>query len=464
MRQRRRMRLRRQAAWQRKRRWVLPLLAIPTIFVLALLVYRLPPIYERLSWRIDELRTRITYALNPPDEAIFVPEEQAQVAAMVEATLQAANPTGTPTLESTTGDNPSPTATGTITPTPLPERVFLEGVTYVDQRNRWNYCGPANLAMGLSYWGWVGTRDDIARVVKPGVDDDTLDFVQRGRWDKNVMPYEMAGFVEDYTELSVVVRSGGDLNLLKHLVANGYPVIAEKGYYEADYTGKIAWLGHYQFVTGYDEAKGVLILQDTWLENGNNLEVPYEVFLEGWRSFNYLFMVVYPPAQEGELFELLGPWADQTWANQHALEVATEEALKLSGIDEFFAWFNIGTSYVNLLAYGDAAFAYDYAFVLYANLEEDDRQRPYRIMWYQTGPYWAYYYTGRYQDTINLAETTLYETIAEPTLEESLYWRGLAREALGNLNGAIEDYREAVRLNPNFAPGWQQLTRLGVDG
>jgi tetratricopeptide (TPR) repeat protein len=95
-------------------------------------------------------------------------------------------------------------------------------------------------------------------------------------------------------------------------------------------------------------------------------------------------------------------------------------------------------------------------------LGDDDTQRPYRIMWYQTGPYWAYFYTGRYQDTINLAETTLYDTISEPTLEESLYWRGQSYLALGRTNEAIADFRESVRLNPNFGPGIQMLSQLGV--
>jgi hypothetical protein len=84
-------------------------------------------------------------------------------------------------------------------------------------------------------------------------------------------------------------------------------------------------------------------------------------------------------------------------------------------------------------------------------------------MWYQTGPYWAYFYAGRYQDVINLANTTLTETISEPTLEESLYWRGMAYYyGLGETNLGIADFRETVRLNPNFGPGWFQLEQIGV--
>ena len=78
----------------------------------------------------------------------------------------------------------------------------------------------------------------------------------------------------------------------------------------------------------------------------------------------------------------------------------------------------------------DAAEAFDTAYQIYGELVDDDAVRPYRITWYQTWPYWAYYYSGRYQDVINLANFT-FEYDHEDTLEETLYWRGLAYYALG---------------------------------
>ena len=64
------------------------------------------------------------------------------------------------------------------------------------------------------------------------------------------------------------MRYGGDNDLVKRLIAAGFPVLIEKGYYEADYTGKVAWLGHYLFTTGYDDAAGEFIVQDAYLEPG----------------------------------------------------------------------------------------------------------------------------------------------------------------------------------------------------
>ena len=95
------------------------------------------------------------------------------------------------------------------------------------------------------------------------------------------------------------------------------------------------------------------------------------------------------------------------------------------------------------------------------NSQLDGDIRPWRNIWYQTGPYKAYYNTGRFQDVINLANNTLF-AMDEPVLEESYYWRGLAKEALGDIEGAIEDYRRSVRLNSNFSFGYAALNSLGV--
>jgi hypothetical protein len=341
--------------------------------------------------------------------------------------------------------SPTPTSTSI----PLPEKEVLDGVKYEDQHGRWNYCGPSNLSMSLTYWGWDGNRDVVGQYVKP---EDK---------DRNVMPYEMQDFVETQTtNMSALIRYGGDIDLIKRMIAGGFPVLVEKGYYEYDYTGKLGWMGHYQFVTGYDDAKSVLTVQDTYVKDGRDHQTSYAEFMGGWRSFDYLFLIVYPKSRQPDVLALLGPYADPVWANQHALEVAMAESQSLDGIDEFFAWFNRGTSHVNLQAYSDAASEFDYAFQLYADLSDDDTTRPYRMMWYQTWPYWAYYYTGRYQDVINLADTTLEDTISEPVLEESFYWRALAREAQGDQKGAIKDLKESIQLNPHFTPGKEQLARL----
>lgn len=142
------------------------------------------------------------------------------------------------------------------------------------------------------------------------------------------------------------------------------------------------------------------------------------MFREGWRGFNYLFLVVFPPEREAEVSNLLGPWNDLTWANQHALEIANAEVQTLSDNEGFLPGLTKepAMSLYNSILRLQKPMIWDSS--VYARLDQNEKTRPYRIMWYQTGPYWAYYYSGRYQDVIDLANTTLNETIADPTLEE----------------------------------------------
>lgn len=433
--------------------------AIPAIIVLAIGLYYVPPIHSRLAWRLEALRTQIKYLINPPEEAVFTPAEQNQLDIAVTAMMQTLQATMTQqesaSPQATSTPRPGPTAKPTITTTPLPATVMLEGVKYEHQHNRLNYCGPANFSMALTYWGWNGNRDVIGKAVKP-TDKD-----------KNVMPYELQDYIMDNVPgMASVVRYGGDIDTLKRFVAAGFPVVVEKGIYEVDLNGKLGWMGHYAFVTGYDDAQDLIIYQDTYQppgsEPGPNRKIKTSTFIEGWRAFNYIFVVVFPVEKQNDVIALLGPLSNEEQAARHALRVAQSEAQTLTDIDQYFAWFNVGTSHVALFEYVDAAIAYDYAFNLYADLDVEDSVRPYRMMWYQTGPYKAYYYSNRFSDVISLADTTLNDTISEPVLEESLYWRGMAYYMAGKTDLAVKDYRAALAVHPKWIVATNALQDLGL--
>ena len=447
---------------QNRSKKTIVLLGIGAFLVLAIAAYWLPPIHSKLSWRVENLITKIKFTINPPKQEVFLPSPIIQ--SSTKTTIfpigsQTPTPSQTPTLP-----GPSPTPEPTFTP--IPSSVNLPNVEYVTQKGRWNYCGPANLAMALKYWGWKGSRDDIAAVVKPGIQDMSMDFIQRGLSDKNVMPYELVDYVQYFTDYNVVLRYGGDIDLLKRMVAAGFPVVVEKGYYEPDYTGNVGWMGHYQFVTGYENEVQSVIVQDTY-NDGPNFRIKYNKFTTGWRSFGYIFFIVYPPAREAEVMRLLGTWADPAWGYQHALDLANQDIQTQTGVELFFAWFSKGTSLVNMGNYSDASLAYDKAFIIYDGFGVDWNKNPWRMMWYQTGPYKAYYFSGRYGDVINLANITMsnYEMMSgnkTSSFEESFYWRGMAEYALGQTAEGIADLKEAVRLNMNFTPGVEMLKSWGV--
>lgn len=418
-------------------------LVIPFSCLLAVALFVLLTPRENLVWWFTQLKADIAYALNPPEQAVFIPGGQVTSLAIPTLDLNSTLTPTRPVLPVTSGPTATftPIPTATLTPTPLPPEVLLKGILHMYQMM--NNCGPANLAMALTFWGWKGDQRQPAAFMKPN------------KQDKNVMPYEMEAFVEQETDLEVVIRVGGDIQMLKAFLAAGFPVIAEKGYEGPTFQG---WMGHYQVVNGYDEAKQSLIVQDSY--SGANLPVAFEDFTRDWRAFNYTYLVIYPSERKGEVVNILGLQDFDNFNYRHALQVAQEEAAVLTGRDLYFALFNQGTNFVNLNDYASASLAYDAAFANYAQLPEGER--PWRMTWYQTGPYFAYYFTGRYQDVINLATTTL-EGMSEPLLEESFYWRGRARLAQGDREGAIEDYQQCLVAHPDFTPCSDELRILGVE-
>ncbi|NET74512.1 MAG: hypothetical protein F6K62_27525 [Sphaerospermopsis sp. SIO1G2] len=108
----------------------------------------------------------------------------------------------------------------------------------------------------------------------------------------------------------------------------------------------------------------------------------------------------------------------------------------------------MGNIYIGLGDYESSAKAFDRA-----------RQigLPWRMLWYQFGPYEAYWQVGRYSDVIELADVTLHQ---RPYFEESYYYRGLAHQAIGDNTAAAQDLRRAVAFNPRFTAASEALEAL----
>jgi tetratricopeptide (TPR) repeat protein len=425
---------------------------LPLTLLLGVVTYNLPPVHEHLAWRVDNLRSQIKYALNPPEQVVFVPGSLNASGTPAPPTLAptatpTAQPSPTATLPGSTA-TPAPSSTPTEAPTPLPAKVYLKGV--IHEYQKWNNCGPANLAMDLSFWGWKGDQTDTAAVLKPNPRD------------KNVMPYEMADFVNNHTDFKALVRLGGDLQLLKDFIAAGFPIIVEKGFEGPNFDG---WMGHYEVVNGYDDARQRFTTQDSYIMP--DLPVSYQDMLNNWRAFNYVYIVVYPPEREADVLRILGPQADENYNYQYTAQKASDEIYAANGRDQYFAWFNRGTSLMDLQDYNGAAQAYDQAFALYPTIPE--KQRPWRMVWYQTGPYFAYFFTQRYYDVISLATTTI-DTATEPAIEESYYWRARAFYELYKLDGkqeyydnAVQDFRTSLQWHPDFGPTLYQMQLIGIN-
>ena len=434
--------------------------AILAVLVVTGVILSLPPVWSRVTYHARDLYSKLKYGLNPPQAEVFVPagaEGDALVPTSAAATLTAFVPSPSPTSQAT-ASTPLHTLTPTLTPTPLPLKVYLPGVKPEPQL--WNNCGPATLSMNLSFFNWGQTQVEAAEVLKPNPRD------------KNVMPYEMVNFVNTQTSLRALTRMGGDIATIKRLLNAGFPVLVEKGFEPGDLK-KEGWMGHFKQVIGYNDEARSFITQDSYLlshppggseikdmETFPGFTVPYDDMEKNWRAFNYVFLVVYPPDKENDVLNALGPLMEENGAYQAAYERAKIETASLSDVRErFFAWYNAGTSLVYLADYTGAAAAYDTAFSIYPQIQED--ARPWRMMWYQTGPYFAYYYSGRYNDVIRLADQTLERMTAEPILEESYYWRGMSYLALGDSAQALAEFRDSLKHHPGFGPSLAALEQMG---
>lgn len=426
-----------------QKRW---LITIGVFVALTLAGYALllnPLFQAKAGWHLNQWTGRMRVWLNPPSQVSF------SDGASVEGSTALAPINGLTELAgSQTGSEDEEQKVYSFAPVPL--AYAIEGGEYFSQHGHMNYCGPSNLAMALSYWGWEGDHDEAAKGVRTN------------NKDKNVMPYEMVDFANQQEGISALTRVGGDLELVKRLIAAGFPVVLEKGPHFRDITYQVTWMGHYQTLTGYNDAEGYFIAQDSYIEP--DYQQPYNELIDEWRSFNYTYIVIYPEHLENDVLNLLGPDANEDQNIRRALKKAQDELYQTNGVDQFFAMYNYGTNLVKLRDYTGAAKAYDQAFAMYDALPQDLTIRPYRILWYQTGPYLAYYYTGRYTDVIQKATHNSIEMVRDdtPALEESFYWMGKAKIAIGDKSGGIEDLRTCLVYHQDFQPCVDALNEQGI--
>lgn len=382
--------------------------------LLIILVYYLPPVNQRLSWRLDFAMTYLRAALHPiGDIPTALPQPEISV------TL---HPTNTPsTIKSVATPTISPTAMPIQTPIPLSTNLESPGWEKQDINN----CGPATLAMYLRYYGWDGDQYPIADLLKPH------------REDRNVNVEELLYYVRTQAGwLDSEYRVGGDIQLLKDFLAAGIPVMIEEGFYldEGYWPNDDRWAGHYLLINGYDDVNQTFLAQDSF--RGADQAVPYQKVDRNWQAFNRVYILLYHPEQADIVKTILGTNWDPDTNRQHALDIAQAETA--SDPRNAYPWFNLGTNLVYFERYAEAARAYDTA----RNLG-----LPQRMLRYQFGPFFAYFFSGRNADLLALSDYALERT---PNAEEALLWHGWALYRDGDNAKALADFQKALEENPNY--------------
>lgn len=306
--------------------------------------------------------------------------------------------------------------------------VQLAGVQH--QYQKLNNCGPTTLSMALSYWTVAATQQQIAQQLKPH------------RLDRNVSPHELTSYARS-KGMQVHQGLAGSLVLLRQLLQAGFPVIVETWMVVADEGG----MGHYRLLVGYDDQKSVFRAYDSYY--GPGVSLGYTSFEKVWKVFNYTYLVIYPAEQKDQVSRVLGKRLEAGYETQLALQI-TQKQLERQPTD-LLAWFNRGSALMALNQPAQAAQAFDQARNLPtpAGLESKSGGKgwPWRMLWYQFAPLQAYQAMGRHSEVVALTSQLLATT---PTLEESLYWRALAREATGKATQARQDLQAALAIRPSY--------------
>jgi len=441
--------------------WQLPaiLKSIPSRYVAAYLPESMQSLAEREH--VDMLPTAEVevdaYSLINPNASSVntVAAENSRSVESIEETVQGGQESTDKSegnaVEEKPGDQspvikPTPALVPTPSPAPTLAPLFPTSsrlVSFGHQFQTWNNCGPATLAMGLSFFGLVQNQRQIADILKPNPED------------RNVSPWEMSDYVNFETDLSAISRVNGDLDTLKMFIANGYPVIVELGLDPPGEYRWMGWYGHYLLAVAYDENEEQFWVYDSWfgtsevpVENADSegRQVSYQELDNYWRQFNRSYIVLFRPEQEDDVRSIIGSENDDEAMWQAALSNVQQELEDEP--DNAFLWFNLGTVYGELEDYENSTLAFDQARAL---------GLPWRMLWYQFGPYESYLQAGRYDDVIVLADVTLLD---RPYFEESYFYKGLALEALGQEEEASENLNLAVRFNPNYEAASAYIAEL----
>lgn len=389
------------------------LIGLAGLLLLAVLLYQIPYVNSRLSWRIEKF---FIYTKNVIDPIGPVPTALPVTIQPATATFTA---TSTPVVELT------PSITPTATLPPLPPQASIASPPFEKQTP--NNCGPAVLSMALHIYGWEGSQADIASFIKPILQD------------RNVNPEELRYYVRTQAGwLNLEYRVGGSVDTLKRLIAANYPVIIESvtslDPNDALGPNDDLWAAHYLLLTAYDDATQEFTIQDSY--HGADLKITYAKLEEEWRPFNNLYMVIYFPQYEEEVKTLLASNWDPSLNRQIALD--SSQAATVETPSDAYSWFNLGSNLVYFDRYEEATAAYDKAREL---------GLPLRMFRYQFGPFLAYFHSNRNEDLLVLTKYALGVTDMS---EEGWLWYGYALYRSGDNAGARKAWEKAASINPNF--------------
>ena len=359
--------------------------------------------------------------------AVFVfPWAGEQIAARMPPAATPPPATHTPLPTAAPAEQAAPSPTPTVALTPPPEFALLEQIPHDSQAAGDN--ALASLSMALQYWGMQDTQEAIASSLRPG-----------GQQDPSIEMAELAGYARSRGMLAYE-GINGNIQVLRQLVANGFPVIIARWYTTTE--GIETW--QYQVVHGYDHPAEMLVLHDA--SAGPGIAVSYSDADSAWQALHRPYLTLLPAEQMARAQAILE--TDEGEPSMWDRALARAERELDADAESTFAWLNKASALVALGRSAEAGEAFDRA---------EEIGLPAGLMEYRL-EYDEYLLDMQEYDHL----LTLTQAAADGgTSQEQIYLlRAEAYIALGDAAKARAEYGRALQVRPGWSPAANGLSGL----
>jgi|GEM_PF-1062198 len=367
-----------------------------------------------------------TSAPTPAPSATITPTTVAQVAAVsTSATVSTA--TSSPTITP---------ATPTVAPTAKPEAIasatFLEPMSHWFQG--WNQCAEESIAMSVSYFGIKLDPNAVTAYLRPnnGV-----------KGSKNVESNRIVEYLRGQG-LHAEAYHGGTVDRVKRLVAVGVPVIAGQWQNRTDHAG----IGHWRVVRGYDDAKGVFLINDSM--EGAAVPISYAEFDDLWPVYNYVYIPVWNDRLAPNVQKVMGDDMNLTVNIAHDISYVQNRIEQQPTNAELP--FALGGAYFQAGEFQKAVDAYHKARGMGLI-----QKYPWTL-WYQSWPVTAMVNLGMNDEALQVSQENIRSAGVYAIMH---YERGIVFEKQGDRATAKREYQMALVDDKNYKDAQIAMARLG---
>ncbi|MGI8855105.1 MAG: C39 family peptidase, partial [Thermomicrobiales bacterium] len=377
----------------------------------------------------------------PAQPAVDVAPTVAPTVAATATTAPALVAQTTLTATSTLVPTVAPTATAapaaaTIAPTPKPQAIapatFLEPMSHWFQG--WNQCAEESIAMAVSYFGIKLDPNAVTTFLRPnnGV-----------KGSKNVESNRIVDYLRGQG-VQAEAYQGGTVDRVKQLVASGVPVIVGQWQNRTDHAG----IGHWRVVRGYDDGKGVFLINDSM--EGAAVPISYAEFDDLWPVYNYVYIPVWN--------DKLAPSVQRVMGDDMNLKVniAHDIAYVQNRIEQQ------PTNAELYLALGGGYFKdgdYQKAVDAYHKARSMGMIQKYPwTLWYQSWPVTAMVNLGMNDEALQVSQENIKSAGVFAIMH---YERGIVYEKQGDIATAKREYQMALVDDKNYPDAQAAMKRLG---